>query len=179
MIDLNSTDRSLDQLRQLNNQMIFDEDSSEKIKKAIKEWEDAKLKHYLEGEERMKNKSELENNAARILQPITPAERISCKCDYIACNIRINEKELEYIIKECIKEKYDVNYKYDDINIFKGYITHGELISNIETDETKFYITICASADEGYLTVDMLSEINLKAIKFENNILYIQKYSKA
>lgn len=40
MIDLNSTDRSLDQLKQLNNQLIFDEDKSEKIKKAIKSLND-------------------------------------------------------------------------------------------------------------------------------------------
>lgn len=141
----------------------------------IKEWEDTKLKIYLEGEKRMKNKIESENNTCdRSLQPITAAERISCKCDYIACNICNNEKELAYIIKECIKQQYNVNYKCDDVNTFKGYITHGELISYVETDETKFYITIHTPADEGNLTINMLSEIDLKTIKFENNTLYIQ-----
>nr|DAT07267.1 MAG TPA: hypothetical protein [Caudoviricetes sp.] len=47
------------------------------------------------------------------------------------------------------------------------------MINYVETDETKFYITIHTSADEGNLVIDMLSEINLKTIKFENNILYI------
>lgn len=141
----------------------------------MKEYEETKLKFYLEGEEKMKNKIESENNTCdRSLQPITAAERISCKCDYIACNICNNEKELAYIIKECIKQQYNVNYKCDDANTFTGYITHGELISYVETDETKFYITIHTPADEGNLVINMLSEINLKTIKFENNTLYIQ-----
>lgn len=109
------------------------------------------------------------------LHPITPAERISCKCDYIACNICNNEKELAYIIKECIKQRYNVNCKCDDVNAFNGYITHGELINYVETDETKFYVTIHTPADEGNLVINMLSEINLKTIKFENNTLYIQR----
>lgn len=141
----------------------------------MEEYKDAKLKFYLEGEEKMKNKIESENNTCdRSLQPITAAERISCKCDYITCNICNNEKELAYIIKECIKQQYNVNYKCDDVNTFKGYITHGELISYVETDETKFYITIHTPADEGNLIINMLSEIDLKTIKFENNTLYIQ-----
>lgn len=143
----------------------------------MEEYKDAKLKFYVEKEEKMKNKPELENNTCdktiESLHPITPAERISCKCDYIACNICNSEKELVYIIKECIKQQYDVNYNCVDVNTFKGYITHGELINYVETDETKFYITIHTPADEGNLVIDMLSEINLKTIKFENNILYI------
>lgn len=143
----------------------------------LEEWKNIQLKIYLEGEKRMKKVTESENNACdktiESLHPITPAERISCKCDYIACNICNNEKELAYIIKECIKQQYNVNYKCDGVNAFNGYITHGELINYVETDETKFYITIHTPADEGNLVIDMLSEINLKTIKFENNILYI------
>lgn len=143
----------------------------------MEEYRDAKLKFYVEKEEKMKNKPESENNTCdkciENLHPITPAERISCKCDYIACNICNNEKELVYIIKECIKQQYNVNYTCVDVNTFKGYITHGELINYVETDETKFYITIHIPADDGNLVIDMLSEINLKTIKFENNILYI------
>lgn len=140
----------------------------------MEEYEDAELKLYLEGEEKMKKEAESENNTCdRSLHSITPAERISCKCDYIACNICNNEKELVYIIKECIKQQYNVNYNCDNVDTFKGYITHGELINYVETDETKFYITIHTPADEGNLVIDMLSEINLKTIKFENNILYI------
>lgn len=143
----------------------------------LEEWKNIKLKLYLEGEEKMKKVTESENNACdkstENLHPITPAERISCKCDYIACNICNSEKELVDIIKECIKQQYDVNYNCVDVNTFKGYITHGELINYVETDETKFYITIHIPADDGNFVVDMLSEINLKTIKFENNILYI------
>ena len=140
----------------------------------MEEYEDAELKLYLEGEEKMKKEAESENKTCdRSLHSITPAERISCKCDYIACNICNNEKELVYIIKECIKQQYNVNYNCDNVDTFKGYITHGELINYVETDETKFYITIHTPADEGNLVIDMLSEINLKTIKFENNILYI------
>ena len=143
----------------------------------LEEWKNIQLKIYLEGEKRMKKVTESENNACdksiENLHPITPAERISCKCDYITCNICNSEKELVYVIKECIKQQYDVNYNCVDVNTFKGYITHGELINYVETDETKFYITIHTPADEGNLVIDMLSEINLKTIKFENNILYI------
>lgn len=139
----------------------------------IKEWEDTKLKLYLEGEEKMKNKPELENNAARILQPITPAERISCKCGYIACNICNNEKELAYIIKECIKEKYDVEYKYSDISTTEGYFVSGEMVSDLANDETKFIIKFHDTRDDSDYDIDT-NILNLKTIKFENNTLYIQ-----
>lgn len=173
---------SLKELKEIRNYASIYYSSNEKTVGARNTLYDINLRiKYLEGEEKMKKATELENNTCdkntENLHPITPAERISCKCDYIACNICNNEKELAYIIKECIKQQYNVNYKCDGVNTFKGYITHGELISYVETDETKFYITIHTPADEGNLVIDMLSEINLKTIKFDDktNTLHLQQ----
>lgn len=150
----------------------------------IKEWEDTKLKLYLEGEEKMKNKPELENNVCderglTTLQPITLDEIISCKCDNISCNICNNEMELAHIVKKCIEHKCNVEYKVKNGVTIKGYITHGELINYIENENTKLYIRINIpdndeGNDDGTLIINLLEEINLKTLAFKDNTLLLQ-----
>ena len=90
----------------------------------------------------------------------------------------INEDTLVNIVRECIVNEYNVEYKVKDGVIFKGYITHGGIINYIENGITKLYIRINTPSDsgedDGTLIINLLEEINLKTIAFKDNTLFLQ-----
>lgn len=160
----------------------------------IKEWEDAKLKHYLEGEERMNNSTENQeemkcetpyskkaiNQSWEALHKPDTSDlfpSINQLCDNITDAMWVNEDTLVNIARECIVNKYNIEYKFKGGVTIKGYITHGEVINYIENGITKLYITINIPdehEDDGTLIINLLEEINLKTLAFKDNTLFLQ-----
>lgn len=144
------------------------------------EYKETRAKFQMEKEEKQKSSIE-EEVGCRLKSELDCKSEDTCTVSKyevrgITAAMYSTELRLLNFIKECIKQKYDVVYSCDDINAFKWYITHGECVSYIETNETKIYITIHIPYDGGNIVVDLLKEINLKSIRYENNTLYISKY---
>lgn len=99
-------------------------------------------------------------------------------CNEITTAMWVNEDTLVNITRECIVNKYNVECKVKDGVIFKGYITHGELINYIENGIVKLYIRINTPSeegeDDGTLIINLLEEINLKTLTFKDNTLFLQ-----
>ena len=154
---------------------------------------------YLEKQEKMKNSTENQEEmkcetlyskkainqswkALHTSDTQSAADAINQACKDIVNNISNNISKLVYIVKECYDHKYSVEYKTNNNVTFKGYISHAELVNDITSDmkieRTKLYITFNIPSDDGEddgtQIINLLEEINLKAIKFENNTLFIQ-----
>ena len=144
----------------------------------IKEWEDTKLKVYLESEERMKK--EVETNCKPATDIDCKSENsnafIMCECRGIATGMCDVELRLSNVIRECIKHNYTVEYKYNDNCITKGYIQSGEMIHNLKNDSISFKMEFVDTMNDGEF--DIYSKVlDLKAIRFDDktNTLYLQE----
>lgn len=147
------------------------------------------MKNSTENQEEMKcetlySKKAINQSWKALHKPDTQStsDAINQACKDIVNNISNNISKLVYIVKECYDHKYSVEYKTNNNVTFKGYISHAELVNDITSDmkieRTKLYITFNIPSDDGEddgtQIINLLEEINLKAIKFENNTLFIQ-----
>ena len=144
----------------------------------IKEWEDTKLKIYLESEERMKKEAETNCKPATEIDCKSENSNafIMCECRGIATGMCDVELRLSNVIRECIEHKYDVEYKYNDNCISKGYIQSGEMIHNLKNNTVFFKIEFVSTNDD--CEFDIYSKnLDLKAIRFDDktNTLHLQE----
>lgn len=197
---------SLKELKEIRNYASMYYFSNEKTVGAKNTLDDINLRiKYLEKQEKMNNstvKQEKMNNSTEnqeemkcetlyskkainqsweaLHKPDTSSifPSVSQLCDETANAMWVNEATLVNIVRECIVQEYNVEYKVKDGVTFKGYITHGELINYIENGITKLYIRINTPSeegeDDGTLIINLLEEINLKTLTFKDNTLFLQ-----
>lgn len=144
----------------------------------MEEYKDAKLKFYVEKEERMKKEAETNCKPATELdcKSENPNAFIMCECRGIATGMCDIELRLSNVIRECIEHEYDVEYKYNDNCITKGYIQSGEMIHNLKNNTVVFKIEFVPT--NGDCEFDIYSKnLDLKAIRFDDktNTLHLQQ----
>ena len=144
----------------------------------MEEYKDAKLKFYVEKEEKMKKEAETNCKPATEIgcKSENPNAFIMCECRGIATGMCDVELRLSNVIRECIKHGYDVEYKYNDNCISKGYIQSGEMIHNLKNNTVFFKIEFVSTNDD--CEFDIYSKnLDLKAIRFDDktNTLHLQQ----
>ena len=144
----------------------------------MEEYKDAKLKLCLEGEEKMKKEAETNCKPATEIgcKSENPNAFIMCECRGIAAGMCDVELRLSNVIRECIEHRYNVEYKYDDNYISKGYIQSGEMIHNLKNNTLSFKIEFVPT--NGDCEFDIYSKnLDLKAIRFDDktNTLHLQE----
>lgn len=164
---------SLKELKEIRNYASMYYSSNEKTVGARNTLYDINLRiKYLEGEEKMKKTTELES-----ISDIKDANTfIMCECRGIATGMCDVELRLSNVIRECIEHRYNVEYKYDDNYISKGYIQSGEMIHNLKNNTVSFKIEFVPT--NGDCEFDIYSKnLNLKAIRFDDktNTLHLQQ----
>ena len=105
-----------------------------------------------------------------------PNTFIMCECRGIATGMCDIELRLSNVIRECIEHGYDVEYKYNDNCISKGYIQSGEMIHNLKNNTISFKIEFVSTNDD--CEFDIYSKnLDLKAIRFDDktNTLHLQE----
>jgi hypothetical protein len=105
-----------------------------------------------------------------------PNAFIMCECRGIATGMCDIELRLSNVIRECIEHGYDVEYKYNDNYISKGYIQSGEMIHNLKNNTISFKIEFVSTNDD--CEFDIYSKnLDLKAIRFDDktNTLHLQE----
>lgn len=144
----------------------------------MEEYEEAKVKFYVEKEEKMKK--EVEPNCKPATKLDCKSENsnafIICECRGIATGMCDVELRLSNVIRECIEHGYDVEYKYNDNFITKGYIQSGEMIHNLKNDSVSFKIEFVDTDNDRKF--DIYSKVlDLKVIRFDDktNTLYLQE----
>lgn len=144
----------------------------------MEEYKDAKLKFYVEKEEKMKKEAETNCKPSTKLDCKSENSNafIMCECRGIATGMCDVELRLSNVIRECIKHGYKVEYKYNDNCISKGYIQSGEMIHNLKNNTVFFKIEFVSTNDD--CEFDIYSKnLDLKAIRFNDktNTLYLQE----
>lgn len=145
----------------------------------MEEYEDAKLRFYVEKEEKMKKEADTNCKPESELDcksEENPNAFIMCECRGIATGMCDIELRLSNVIRECIEHGYDVEYKYNDNCISKGYIQSGEMIHNLKNNTVFFKIEFVSTNDD--CEFDIYSKnLDLKAIRFDDktNTLHLQE----
>lgn len=144
----------------------------------MEEYKDAKLKFYVEKEEKMKK--EAETNCKPVTKLDCKSENsnafIICECRGIATGMCDVELRLSNVIRESIKHGYKVEYKYMGNCITKGYIQSGEMIHNLKNDSISFKMKFVDTMNDDEF--DIYSKVlDFKAIRFDDktNTLYLQE----
>lgn len=166
---------SLKELKEIRNYASMYYSSNEKTVGARNTLYDINLRiKYLEGEEKMKKTTELESVSDCKIEDANTF--IMCECRGIATGMCDVELRLSNVIRECIEHRYNVEYKYDDNYISKGYIQSGEMIHNLKNNTVSFKIEFVPT--NGDCEFDIYSKnLNLKAIRFDDktNTLHLQQ----
>ena len=166
---------SLKELKEIRNYASMYYSSNEKTVGARNTLYDINLRiKYLEGEEKMKKATELESVSDCKVEDTNAF--IMCECRGIATGMCDIELRLSNVIRECIKHGYDVEYKYNDNCISKGYIQSGEMIHNLKNNTVFFKIEFVSTNDD--CEFDIYSKnLDLKAIRFDDktNTLHLQQ----
>lgn len=144
----------------------------------MEEYKDAKLKFYVEKEEKMKKEAETNCKPATEIDCKSENSNafIMCECRGIATGMCDVELRLSNVIRECIEHRYDVEYKYNDNCISKGYFQSGEMIHNLKNNTVFFKIEFVSTNDD--CEFDIYSKnLDLKAIRFDDktNTLHLQE----
>lgn len=177
MIHYNEMDHDFPNKRKSDKEVIALCRLDEKIA-FMEEYEEAKVKFYVEKEEKMKK--EVETNCKPVTKLDCKTENsnafILCECRGIATGMYDVELRLSNVIRECIEHGYDVEYKYNDNCISKGYIQSGEMIHNLKNNAVSFKIEFVSTNDDCEFDIYSKS-LDLKAIRFDDktNTLYLQQ----
>lgn len=171
---------SLKELKEIRNYASMYYSSNEKTVEAKDTLYDINLRiKYLEKQsEKMKKEAETNCKPATEIgcKSENPNAFIMCECRGIATGMCDIELRLSNVIRECIEHGYDVEYKYNDNCISKGYIQSGEMIHNLKNNTVSFKIEFVSTNDNCEFDIYSKS-LDLKAIRFDDktNTLHLQE----